>query len=147
GMLKEKAEESVVGAIGKQYKKYNYTPPPIDLLKVYDKVEASQDELNASAQILEDVVSRFLKAQVKVLEIVPGPQVTRYELEVPSGVTVRSIETRAADIAYELAAVGGVRVQAPIPGKRAVGIEIPNKIKSIVGLREVVGSNTFIKHK
>ncbi len=147
GMLKEKAEGSVVGAIGKQYKKYNYTPPPIDLLKVYDKIEASQEELNASAQILEDVVSRFLKAQVKVLEIVPGPQVTRYELEVPSGVTVRSIETRSADIAYEMAAVGGVRVQAPIPGKRAVGIEIPNKNKSIVGLREVVGSNTFTKHK
>lgn len=146
-ILKEKAEESVVAQDTKKYKKYNYTPPPFDLLKIYDKVDSAQDELQTNAQILEDVVSRFLKTQVHVINIVPGPQVTRYEIEVPSGTSVKSIETRCADIAYELAAVSGVRVEAPIPGKRAVGIEVPNKHKSIVGLREVVDSPVFIKHK
>ncbi len=145
-ILKEKAEESVVAQDTKKYKKYNYTPPPFDLLKIYEKVDSSQDELQTNAQILEDVVSRFLKAEVKVINIVPGPQVTRYELEVPSGTSVKSIETRSADIAYELAAVS-VRVEAPIPGKRAVGIEVPNKQKAIVGLREIVDSQIFIRHK
>ncbi|MCH5166024.1 MAG: hypothetical protein J1G01_06450 [Clostridiales bacterium] len=146
-MLKEKAEESVVATQVRKYKKYNYAPPPIDLLKIYEKVDSSDDELNNNAQILEDVVSRFLKSQVKVINIIPGPQVTQYELDVPSGTSVKSIESRSADIAYELAAVSGVRVEAPIPGKRAVGIEVPNKTKSIVGLREIVDSSTFTKPK
>ncbi len=146
-VLKEKAEESVVATQVRKYKKYNYAPPPIDLLKIYEKIDSSEDELRANAQILEDVVSRFLKTQVKVINIVPGPQVTQYELDVPSGTSVKSIETRCADIAYELAAVSGVRVEAPIPGKRAVGIEVPNKTKSIVGLREIVDSATFVKPK
>lgn len=146
-VLKEKAEESVVATQVRQYKKYNYAPPPIDLLKIYEKVDSSEEELQMNAQILEDVVSRFLKTQVKVINIVPGPQITQYELDVPSGTSVKSIESRAADIAYELAAVSGIRVEAPIPGKRAVGIEVPNKVKSIVGLREIVDSATFTKPK
>ena len=147
GMLQEKANESVAIQDTKKYKQYNYKTPPYDLLKIYEKVDSSEDELNSNAKTLEDVVSRFLKTQVNVINIVPGPQVTRYELEVPSGYSVKSIESRSADIAYELAAVGGVRVEAPIPGKRAVGIEVPNKSKAIVGLREVVDSPIFVKHK
>ncbi len=146
-LLQDQAQGSVVTQETKKYRKYNYTPPPFDLLKLYDHVESSQEDLQTNAQILEDVCSRFLKTQVKVINIVPGPQVTRYELEVPSGTSVKAIETRSADIAYELAAVSGIRVEAPIPGKRAVGIEVPNKKKAIVGLREVVDSNLFMKHK
>ena len=146
-ILKEKAEESVVAQDTKKYKRYNYAPPPVDLLKIYEKVDMSPEELQSNAQILEDVVSRFLKTQVKVINIVPGPQVTRYELDVPSGTSVKAIETRSVDIAYELAAPGGVRVEAPIRGKRAVGIEVPNRHSSIVGLREVVDSPVFAKHK
>lgn len=148
GMLKEKAEGTVVMP-PKRRKKYNYMPPPIDLLKIYDKNEFTEDELNANAQILESVVSGFLKTQVKVIAIVPGPQVTRYEIEVPSGVPVKSIEARSADIAYELAAVSGIRVEAPIPGKRAVGIEVPvpDSRRSTVGLREIIDSAAFAKAK
>ena len=146
-LLREKAEESVVTQETKKYKQYNYKSPPYDLLKIYEKVDSSQDELNTNAQTLEDVVSRFLKTQVHVINIVPASQVTRYEIEVPSGTSVKAIESRCADIAYELAAVSGVRVEAPIPGKRAVGIEVPNKSKAIVGLREVVDSPIFTKHK
>ncbi|MDE6028802.1 MAG: hypothetical protein K2F90_00595 [Clostridiales bacterium] len=147
GVLQQQAEQSVVSQDTKRYKHYNYKTPPYDLLKIYDAVDASQEELQANAEILEDVVSRFLKTQVSVINIVPGPQVTRYELDVPKGTSVKAIETRCADIAYELAAVSGVRVEAPIPGKRAVGIEVPNKKKAIVGLREVVSSQVFTKHK
>ncbi|MDE5562964.1 MAG: hypothetical protein K2J01_05400 [Clostridiales bacterium] len=147
GVLQQQAEQSVVSQDTKRYRHYNYKTPPYDLLKIYDAVDASQEELQANAEILEDVVSRFLKTQVSVINIVPGPQVTRYELDVPKGTSVKSIESRCADIAYELAAVSGVRVEAPIPGKRAVGIEVPNKKKAIVGLREIVASPVFIKHK
>lgn len=147
GVLQQQAEQSVVSQDTKRYKHYNYKTPPIDLLKIYETVDASQEELQANAAILEDVVSRFLKTQVSVINIVPGPQVTRYELDVPKGTSVKSIESRCADIAYELAAVSGVRVEAPIPGKRAVGIEVPNKKNAIVGLREVVSSPVFTKHK
>ncbi|MDE6293862.1 MAG: hypothetical protein K2L88_04490, partial [Clostridiales bacterium] len=148
GVLQEQAANTVVPLQdAKKYRQYNYKSPPYDLLKIYDKVDSSQEELQANAQTLEDVVSRFLKAQVHVINIVPGPQVTRYELDVPAGTSVKAIETRCADIAYELAAVSGVRVEAPIPGKRAVGVEVPNKSKAIVGLREVVDSPVFIKHK
>lgn len=147
GVLQEQAMASVVTQETKKYKQYNYKSPPYDLLKIYERVDSSQDELQANAHTLEDVVSRFLKTQVSVINIVPGPQVTRYELEVPSGTSVKAIESRCADIAYELAAVSGVRVEAPIPGKRAVGIEVPNKSKSIVGLREIVDSPVFIRHK
>ena len=148
GVLQEQAANTVVPLQdGKKYRQYNYKSPPYDLLKIYDKVDSAQEELQANAQTLEDVVSRFLKTQVHVINIVPGPQVTRYELEVPSGTSVKAIESRCADIAYELAAVSGVRVEAPIPGKRAVGIEVPNKSKAIVGLREVVDSPIFVKHK
>ncbi len=145
-VLREKAEESVVASDVRRYKKYNYAPPPIDLLKVYESQDASPDELNTNKQILEQVVSRFLKVQVTVTNIVPGPQVTRYEIDVPSGTSVKGIEGLAVDIAYELAC-GSVRVEAPIPNKRAVGVEIPNKSKSIVGLRDIVNSATFNKPK
>lgn len=146
--LQQQAQESVVVQDGKRYKQYKgYRPPPLDLLKIYEKVDASQDELHANAQILETVVSKFLRVDVKVINIVPGPQVTRYELDVPLGTPVKSIETHAADIQYELAAVSGVRVEAPIQGKRAVGIEVPNRNKAIVGLREIVETREFTSHK
>ncbi|MCH5155922.1 MAG: hypothetical protein J1F69_04875 [Clostridiales bacterium] len=146
-VLQQQAEETVVLSDAKRYMHYDYKTPPYDLLKIHESVDSPQEELQANAKILEDVVSRFLKTQVNVINIVPGPQVTRYELEVPSGTSVRAIESRTADIAYELAAVSGVRVEAPIPGKRAVGIEVPNKKKAIVGLREVVMSSAFVRHK
>ncbi len=156
GVLRDIANESVVGEIGKRYKKYtNYAPPPVALLKAYPKHEPDQEELQAKAETLKSVICGFMPAQtraqlaeqVKVLEVIPGPQVTLYEMEIPSGFRVNIIESRAADIAYELASNGGVRIQAPIPGKRAVGIEVPNASKSFVGLSEIVDSPVFTKSK
>lgn len=146
-VLKEKADESVVLANTKRHKKYRFAPPPIDLLKLHSKAETSSEELRETAKKLEEVVSGFLKSPVSVISIVPGPTVTRYELELQSGVPVKQIETHSSDIEYELATSGHIRIEAPIPGKRAVGIEIPNRKTSIVGLREILESSEFEKAK
>jgi len=146
-VLKEKADESVVLANTKRHKKYKFAPPPIDLLRLHSKAETSSEELRDTAKKLEEVVSGFLKSPVSVISIVPGPTVTRYELELQSGVPVKQIESHSSDIEYELATSGHIRIEAPIPGKRAVGIEIPNRKTSIVGLREILESSEFEKAK
>ncbi|MCH5351044.1 MAG: hypothetical protein J1F39_03640 [Clostridiales bacterium] len=143
--MQRQADESIVVSDAPRRKRYNYEAPPIDLLKIYPKADMSQEELQESAVRLEEVLNLFLKTTVKVINIVPGPTVTRYEVEVPSGVSVKTIEPRVSDIEYELSAVSHIRVEAPIPGKRAIGIEIPNVNRSIVGLREVIDSPAF-KH-
>lgn len=142
-VMGQRVDSSVVMSESAKRKKYNYAPPPIDLLKIYEKAAASQEELNETAATLERVIGGFLKAEIKVINIVPGPTVTRYELDVPSGISVKGIESRSQDIEYELASPSHIRIEAPIPGKRAVGIEVPNVTKSIVGLREVIESSEF----
>lgn len=147
-VIEKKSDETVVLSNLKRHKKYdNYTPPPIDLLKNYTSNEMTEDELNRNAQILETVISGFLKSEVKVVKIVPGPTVTRYELEFPTGVPVKQIEAHSQDIEYELATISHIRIEAPIPGKRAVGIEVPNAKKSIVGIREIIESSEYINAK
>lgn len=116
-------------------------------MRIYEKNELSQDELSKNAQRLEVVVGGIVKAEVKVIGIVVGPTVTRYELDVPMGVDIRAIEARRANIEYELAASSAIRIEAPIPGKRAVGIEVPNPEQGTVGLREIVDSKEFAKAK
>ncbi len=147
-LIEQKSDESVVVNL-KRHKRYgNYTPPPIDLLKGYSNNEMTEDELQRNAAILEKVIGGFLKSEeVKVVRIVPGPTVTRYEIECPMGVPVKQIEAHSSDIEYELAALSHIRIEAPIPGKRAVGIEVPNAHKSIVGIREIIESEEYIKAK
>ncbi|MDE7107154.1 MAG: hypothetical protein K2O39_02405 [Clostridiales bacterium] len=125
----------------------SYKRPPYDLLKMYWPVDCSQEELQATAETLEKLVSQFLKTQVGVTQIILGPHVTRYELEVPRSASLKSLHMRCADIAKELAVDGGVRIEAPIPGKSAVGIEVPKGNKSVVGLRELVSSQVFANNK
>lgn len=147
-MLEQKSEETVVMPARKRHKQYgNYIAPPIDLLKKYHSDDMSEDDLNRNAQILETVIGGFLKSEVKVVRIVPGPTVTRYEIECPTGVPVKQIETHSQDIEYELAALSHIRIEAPIPGKRAVGIEVPNAKKSLVGIREIIESDEYVKAK
>ena len=84
--------------------------------------------------------------QTKILDICRGPAVTRYELQPAAGVKISKITNLADDLAMNLAATG-VRIEAPIPGKAAVGIEVPNKVKTIVRMRELVESNSFVTSK
>ena len=84
--------------------------------------------------------------KAKIVDICRGPAITRYEIQPASGVKVSKITTLADDIALNLAALG-VRIEAPIPGKSAVGVEIANKVVSMVAVREIIESAEFINSK
>lgn len=122
----------------------NYTFPPIDLLsknKSPDGASGKPEDLRLQAKKLVDTLQSF-GVEAKVLEVSRGPSVTRFELQPSAGVKVSKIVNLADDIALNLAAFG-VRIEAPIPGKAAVGIEIPNQTTSMVCLRDVIDSNEF----
>lgn len=128
-----------------QSKLYDY--PPISLLKQNTSVSASDvsDELRSNAKKLIDTLDSF-GVEAKVMNISRGPSVTRYELQPGSGVKISKIANLSDDLALNLAALG-VRIEAPIPGKAAVGIEVPNKVVSPVLIREILTSKEFIESK
>lgn len=103
------------------------------------------EDLRTQAKKLVETLHSF-GVEAKVLEVSKGPSVTRFELQPSAGVKVSKIVNLADDIALNLAAFG-VRIEAPIPGKAAVGIEIPNKTTSVVCLRDVIDSDEFKSFK
>ncbi len=121
----------------------NYLVPPFTLLEPPEKEneENVSYELNTSALKLVETLKSF-GVQTTVTHVSRGPSVTRYELQPASGVKISKITNLADDIALNLAATG-VRIEAPIPGKSAVGIEVPNKNVSIVRMRSLVESREF----
>ncbi|MFQ5602256.1 MAG: DNA translocase FtsK [bacterium] len=123
--------------------KNNYKYPPLDLLSEPEQTPdvLSRDELEANAQILEDRLLEF-GVQSKVVDIRPGPVITRYEVEPAPGVKISRISSLADDLALAMRAKR-IRIVAPIPGKAAVGIEIPNRLPSKVNLIEVINSKPF----
>jgi len=135
-----------VEAASKPIKKpVSYTFPPMNLLGRDDSISTgeSKSEMLATARKLEDTLRSF-GVDAKVLQINKGPTVTRYELSPSQGVKVSKIVNLADDIALNLAA-SGIRIEAPIPGKAAVGIEVPNKKARSVFLRTVLESEEFTK--
>lgn len=139
--IKEKVEESkeenevTVGT--------GYTFPPVQLLSSnFNQASNSYSgELQHNADKLLETLKNFGVA-VKILNICRGPAVTRYELQPLAGVKISKITNLADDIALSLAA-SGVRIEAPIPGKAAVGIEVPNKNVDVVNIREIIDSKEF----
>lgn len=125
----------------------DYSYPEIDLLNksVSPKKSDIAYELENNGKILVDTLSSF-NVQTKITEISRGPSVTRYELQPAPGVKISKITNLADDIALNLAA-SGVRIEAPIPGKSAVGVEIPNKIVSVVNMRDLISSQEFLSSK
>ena len=121
----------------------NYVYPPIDILSKMEKAS-----LKGGTKSLTDTAARLQKTlysfgvSAKVENVTVGPAITRYELKPAEGVRVSKIANLADDIALNLAAET-IRIEAPIPGKQAVGIEVPNKQKEMVGLREVIESEAF----
>ena len=121
----------------------NYVYPPIDILTKTEKAS-----LKGGTKSLTDTAARLQKTlysfgvSAKVENVTVGPASTRYELKPAEGVRVSKIANLADDIALNLAAET-IRIEAPIPGKQAVGIEVPNKQKEMVGLREVIESEEF----
>lgn len=121
-----------------------YVLPPITLLrepKTGWRDASSAEELRQNAQRLVDTLQSF-GVQTRIIDISRGPAVTRYELQPSAGVKISKITSLADDIALNLAAAG-VRIEAPIPNKAAVGIEVPNRNIAPVTLREVIDSPKF----
>ena len=123
----------------------NYELPSIALLDQLKKKNQKENEVEIKKNIgiLEQVLKDF-EVYAKVREVHVGPSVTQYELEVKSGTRTSKITTLHSEIALALAAKD-VRIQAPIPGKSTVGVEIPNKVNSAVAFREIISS--FPKEK
>lgn len=120
-----------------------YKYPPISILAKGKPPEGISEEVEQKAELLESTLDSFgIKA--KIINATKGPAVTRYELEPARGVKVSKIVNLTDDIALNLAATG-IRMEAPIPGKAAIGIEIPNKSVSSVNLRDVLDCDEFLK--
>ncbi len=124
-----------------------YVFPPTDLLKMRDSANEDDitEELRKNADILTNTLQSF-GVSARVIDINRGPAVTRYELQPGAGVKVSKIAGLSDDLALNLAAKG-VRIEAPIPGKAAVGVEVPNKNRDIVNIRELIESKEFQEAK
>lgn len=118
----------------------NYVYPPISLLAKPTKTKNtdSKETINHNVETLEQVFKDF-SLEGKVVAINPGPAVTQYEMEIKSGTKLSKILSLHNEIALALAAKD-VRIQAPIPGKSTIGVEIPNKVTSMVTVREILES-------
>ncbi|EKQ53938.1 MULTISPECIES: DNA translocase FtsK [unclassified Clostridium] len=130
----------------KELKEYKH--PSLDLLKLNANTKLNntdKKELIENANKLEEILSNF-GVDAKVTQVTKGPSVTRFELQPSPGVKVSKIVNLADDIALGLAA-SGIRIEAPIPGKAAVGIEVPNGKQTPVFLREVLENDEFINSK
>lgn len=130
----------------KELKEYKH--PNLGLLKLNANTKlnsSDKKELIENANKLEEILSNF-GVDAKVTQVTKGPSVTRFELQPSPGVKVSKIVNLSDDIALGLAA-SGIRIEAPIPGKAAVGIEVPNGKQTPVFLREVLENDEFINSK
>jgi S-DNA-T family DNA segregation ATPase FtsK/SpoIIIE len=121
----------------------SYRIPPTDILS-RSRVKGSArkaDDLATNVRTLEETLGSF-GVKAKVLQVSRGPSITRYEIQPAAGVKVSRIVSLSDDISLALAAPG-VRIEAPIPGKAAVGIEVPNKETALVPLRDLFESKEF----
>ncbi len=120
-----------------------YHAPPVSLLEASKHLDQKdvQEELETNGKMLVETLKSF-GVQTKIVDISRGPTVTRYELQPAAGVKISRITNLADDIALNLAA-SGVRIEAPIPGKAAVGIEVPNRRVTSVRMRELIESKSF----
>lgn len=149
--LANRADEIIdeTEALDKEIKEYDtgthsdYQFPPVQLLNLAHNTNSANinNELQEKAEKLVSTLDSF-GVKVKITNICRGPSVTRYEIQPAPGVKISKITNLADDIALNLAA-NGVRIEAPIPGKAAVGIEVPNKVVSMVSMRELIDSEEF----
>ena len=143
---REVVEEKKENLLGRPKRHHaEYIKPPTSLLEYLENVEVvSEEECNENIEKLETVLQDFkINAKVKAVQV--GPAVTRYEIGMPQGVSVKKVQFHADDIAMALASNGSIRIEAPIPGKNAVGIEVPNRTVMGVSLREMIESLDYQK--
>ncbi len=128
--------------------KVNYVLPPLYFLKTQPDNSNSEEvraELQENAKKIVETLNDF-KAPTRIVDVTRGPTITRYELQPEKGVRVSKIESLMDDIALSLAAPG-IRIECPIPGKNAIGIEVPNKTISYVYLRDLIEDPRFERAK
>ena len=121
-----------------------YSLPPLDLFSS-SVIRSNSDENAMEMREKADIIVNTLKSfgvEVRIKDIFRGPSVTRYEIQPAPGVRVSKINDREDDIALNLASQG-IRIEAPVPGKAVVGIEVPNVNKDIVSLSEMLSVPDF----
>ncbi len=119
--------------------------PPLELLtpgQPWDQ-QVHEGQMRAQALKLEDTLSHF-GVEAKVVAIVPGPVVSRFELEPAPGVKISKVTSLADDLALALKAIS-IRIVAPVPGKAVIGIEVPNPKRQVVALREILADPAYQK--
>ncbi len=142
----EKKEERFIGERPEVVKIAEYNYPPIDLLESgSSRYSSDPAEVEKNTQQLRDLFQDF-RIPIKEITCSCGPTLTRYEIKPEAGVRVRQIANLVDDISMTLAKTG-VRIEAPIPGKAAVGIEVPNDKPAAVKLRNILEHADFISHK
>lgn len=143
-----KSKQVDFSEIDQSFKEYsqNYKYPSIDLLdKREESGEVDQADIKDKALRIEECLESF-GIESKVVQINVGPTVTCFELKPQRGVKVSKILNLSDDLSLALA-TSDIRIEAPIPGKSHVGIEVPNSNKEIVDLKEMIASDEFIKNK
>jgi len=139
---KIKSEISIKPIISSSKSTWVY--PPLSLLTDSLQEEADRGDIKANATKIEETLDSF-GIRAKVVEVNPGPTVTQYAIQIPLGTKLSKVTTLANNLALTLAAkTGQVRIEAPIPGKSLVGIEIPNIRPEIVTLKRLLSSSIFV---
>ncbi len=140
---KNELQNSLDNAVNQQTEK-EYILPPLDCLKApkSENVTQSADELRNNGERLIAALNSF-NVSASIVGVVPGPTVTRYELSPAPGVKISKFTNLADDLALHMAAPAGLRIEAPIPNKAAIGIEIPNSKKATVTFRESIDNKQF----
>lgn len=125
-----------------------YELPPVDILSLPKQQNNinNEAELQANGEKLIAALKSFNVA-ASIQAIVPGPTVTRYELSPAPGVKINRFVSLADDLALHLAAPAGLRIEAPIPNKSAIGIEVPNKSRRVISFREILDTADYRKSK
>ena len=136
--FKDKKNQTPKPKAKKQSKSSTYKLPPVKLLKNGSSVSTSKKLLQETAKDLTQLLKEH-GVEAELTNVVPGPTVTRYEIELAPGVKVSKVTSLSHDIAYALA-TPDVRLLAPIPGRSAIGIEIPNRQRKLVSLGDVLSS-------
>lgn len=141
--VKTTQEETEAIIVNSKHNFTNYKLPSLDLLEDHIKQEINnKKEIINNAKKIEKTMDNF-GIESKIVQINKGPAITCYELQPAPGVKVSRIVNLADDLALNLA-TSDIRIEAPIPGKAAVGIEVPNKIKDNVSLKEILESEEFV---
>ena len=142
----EQKEERFIGERPEVVKIAEYNYPPIDLLESgASRYSSDPAEVEKNTQLLRELFQDF-RIPIKEVTCSCGPTLTRYEIKPEAGVRVRQIANLVDDISMTLAKTG-VRIEAPIPGKAAVGIEVPNDKPAAVKLRNILEHADFVSHK